>query len=115
MGVLRIEQIQAGMELAQDIVSFNGSTLLKSGAVLTEKHLNAFQMWGITEADIKGIDDDNAEEMNQNDIHPEIFQNIVSELDRLFQKSDLEDPITAELYRIRKNFKLKALLHGKAE
>ena len=115
MGVLHIQHIQPGMELAEDIVSFNGATLLKSGAVLTERHLKAFEMWGITEADIKGIDDGDTEEMHPDGIHSEISQNIVSELDRLFQKSDLNYPITAELYRIRKKIKLKASLHEKAE
>ena len=115
MGVLHIQHLRAGMELAEDIVSFTGATLLKKGAVLTERHLNAFEMWGITEADIKGVEVENTEERNSHDIHPEISQNIVSELDRLFQKTDLNDPVTAELYRIRKETKLKALLHEKAE
>ena len=115
MGVLHIQHIRPGMELAEDIVSFTGATLLKSGAVLTERHLNAFEMWGITEADIKGIDDENAEEMHHDHLHPEITQTVESELDRLFQKTDLKDPVTAELYRIRKKIKLKALLHEKTE
>ena len=113
--MLHIQHIRAGMELAQDIVSFTGTTLLKSGAILTERHLNAFEMWGITEADIKGIEDENTEEMNHDDLQPELFQNIVSELDRLFRRSDLTDPITAELYRIRKRIKFRALLHEKRE
>jgi hypothetical protein len=114
MGVLHIYHIQAGMELAEDIVSFNGATLLKSGSILTERHLSAFEMWGITEADIQGIDDDSLEEIQQDEIHSELSQKIASELDRLFQKTDPSDPITAELYLIRKNIKLKALMHATA-
>lgn len=114
MGVLHIQHIAPGMELAEDIVGFNGATLVKKGAVLTERHLNAFAMWGITEANIAGVDNDSVEEIPRGDVDPEIAQQIASELDRLFKKTDPEDPITAELYRIRKRSKLKALIHEQA-
>ncbi len=115
MGVLHIQNLQAGMELAEDIVNFNGTTLLKKGAVLTERHLNAFGMWGITEANIQGIDDENVREIDLDDISPAISQSILLELDRLFQKCNRNAPVIAELYRIRKKFKAKAFLHEKAE
>lgn len=114
MGELHIQYLQPGMELAEDICSFNGSTLLKKGAILTEKHLHAFDMWGITEANIKGVESEDQIEIRQDDIHPGIAQKIASELDRLFEKTDLNDPVTAELYRIRQKSKLKAQVHEKA-
>ncbi len=114
MGVLHIQHIQPGMKLAEDIVGFNGVTLLRKGCVLTERHLNAFDMWGITEADISGVETVDLDAIDQDDIDPEIVRQMEGGLDRLFQKTDREDPVTAELYRIIKKIKLKALMHENA-
>ncbi len=67
--------------------------------------MSSFDIWGISEADINGIDDDRLEE-----IHSEIYRKFASEIDQFYRKTDSSDPIAAELSMIRKRFKLKALM-----
>ena len=109
MGTLNIKDIQEGMELEEDIVNFNGVVLLKAGSILSEKHLTAIRAWGITEANIKGIEKDALEEQSLEKVDPATVTKIDQNLKKLFKKTDLEDPIIDEIYRLVKKIKLQAL------
>jgi hypothetical protein len=109
MGELNINDIKEGMELAEDIVNFDGTILLKAGYIITEKHLRALWMWGITEANIRGVEMDNLEEPPLPSVSPEVIRGIDQDLTNLFQKTDLNNPIIAEIYRLVKKWRLKGL------
>ena len=55
MGLINLENIEAGMVLAAEAKARNGRVLLPAGATVTEKHLGIFKAWGVTEADIQGV------------------------------------------------------------
>lgn len=100
MGIINLEDIQVDMVLASDIKDRTGRVLLAGGSKISEKHLRVFRMWGITEADIQGIEKD------------EIAANIVAQLDPLlvqeaedktqerFLHADMENPFSKELFRL---------------
>ena len=54
MAVVTLDQVHAGMVLADDVRDRRGRLLMPSGRELTEKHLEAFRMWGVTAVDIDG-------------------------------------------------------------
>ncbi len=109
MGVININDIREGMDLAEDVVNFNGATLLKAGSIITERHLGALLTWGITEANIKGVKKDNLDEPSLPDIDPEMIARVDQDLTDLFQKTDLKNPIIAEIYRLVKKGRLQDL------
>lgn len=109
MGELNINDIKEGMKLAEDIVNFDGTILLKAGSIITERHLRALWMWGITEANIRGVEMDNLEEPPLPTVDPEVIKGIDQDLTNLFQKTDLNNPIIAEICRLVKKWRLKGL------
>ena len=114
MGILNINHIQEGMELAEDLVNFNGTVLLTVGSMITDRHLGAFRMWGITEANIKGVEDGCLEEIPLENIDPGVIENLETEMERRFRKTNRDDPVTAELYRLVKKRKLKDVTDERA-
>ena len=61
MGKINLDEIKPGMSLAGDVLDRSGRILLKSGLEITEKHLKILKQWGVTDADIAGV---NREELN---------------------------------------------------
>jgi len=100
MGILNISDIEAGMVLEEDVVNFQGTVLISAGAELTEKHLKALRAWGITEAKIVGISSTDLEEKSLDSVNEETRELVERELTYLFQKTNAEDPVMAELYRL---------------
>ena len=111
MGTLNINEIEIGMELAEDVTNFNGIVLLKAGAIITEKHLMALKAWGITEANIEGVDESNFDEPALSAVDAETNAMIDQELAYIFQKNDMEDPVIAEIYRLMKKRRISLLTH----
>ncbi len=57
MGLVYLENIKPDMILASDILDHNGRFLLGKGLAIQERHLRIFKIWGISQADIQGVDD----------------------------------------------------------
>lgn len=108
---MNINDIKQGMELGENIVNFEGTILLKAGARITEKHLEALQMWGITEANIIGVEKDRLAEPSMPAVNPEVIARIDKELADHFQKTDLNNPIISEIYKLVKKMRLRRLTH----
>lgn len=51
--IVCITDLKVGMTLAADVKGNNGRLLLPSGTVLEEQHLRIFNIWGVSEADVK--------------------------------------------------------------
>jgi len=54
MTYLAAENAQVGMVLAHEVVDARGRLLIPSGKELTERHVGALGMWGITHIEIQG-------------------------------------------------------------
>ena len=100
MVVLNINDIGEGMELAEDIFNLNGRILLKAGFIITQRHIQALRAWGIAEANIRGVERDNLDEPSLAAVDPEEIARIDQDLTYFFRKTDLENPIVAEIYRL---------------
>jgi hypothetical protein len=58
-----VDDLEAGMMLAEDVRDQQGRLLMPAATELTERHLRAFQLWGIMGVKIRrpGEEDDSAE------------------------------------------------------
>ena len=104
MNVLKINDLEAGMEIAEPVKNLQGKILFTTGSVITEKHLKAFKAWGVTEVSIidegelldAQSEDENAGEANEATMISKIEERMTDQ----FLLTDRNDPVIKELYRI---------------
>ncbi|MDL1985209.1 MAG: hypothetical protein LWX54_13650 [Deltaproteobacteria bacterium] len=106
MGMLNINDLKAGMVLAQSAVNRHGTVILYEDNILTEKHINYFKTWGITEVDIKNIDCDQLIKQEMETLSNDVVESIERELDELFPPFEA-NPVMEEIYKIVKKASLK--------
>lgn len=100
MGLLTIDSVEEGMVLKSDVHDRSGRLLLGSGAELNAKHIRMFRTWGVTEADIVGIDDQACGTSLAADLDPACMEAAENELRPLFRNADLSYPAMGELFRL---------------
>jgi hypothetical protein len=100
MGLLAIGSIEEGMVLQSDVHDRSGRLLLGAGAEFNAKHLRMFRMWGITEADIVGVDGQACGATLAADVDPACMEAAEDELRPLFRNADFSYPAMGELFRI---------------
>jgi hypothetical protein len=109
MGVLHINDLKEGMVLAQDVKNRHGDVLLPEGSPLSAKDILILKTWGISQADVEGIDRDKVEKSEMESLPPSVIALIEKEVAELFpQVSD--NPVMQEIYRIARKSKLKQAL-----
>ena len=95
MTKILFDAIEAGMELNSDVVDRQGRILLKSGVILTDKHLRIFHTWGVLEVDIKG-------ELEHEEVKKIYPPELIDEANKLakvhFQHNDLSHPVIKGLF-----------------
>ncbi|HTP04411.1 MAG TPA: hypothetical protein VMM54_04570 [Nitrospirota bacterium] len=100
MGILHIDAITEGMILAADIHDRSGRLLLNEGAALTQRHIRMLMTWGVSEADIAGIDSKEGDSALSDEIDPEKLRYAEEELRPIFRNVNLSHPAMAELFRL---------------
>ncbi len=106
MGLLSVNDLKDGMVLSTEIRNKHGNVLLKKGDTLSKKHIMLFKSWGITEADIEGVDKNQVEKREQEALSTDVMASIEKELKDLFRDFG-DNPLMEELYRVTKKFKMK--------
>jgi hypothetical protein len=87
------------MVLARDARAGSGLVLLGAGAEITERHIQIFRSWGVSEVEVKGADQDALNTQILLRLDGEKRKRIEAELDRLFEHNDSLDPVIEELRR----------------
>lgn len=100
MGLLSIKNLQAGMVLADDLTDRMGRLLMTRGTVFTEKYLKICKMWGIVEAQIEGISDDDINAAALNDFDPFEIAKVSESVHERFCLTDMDHPANRELVRL---------------
>ncbi|MEQ9400729.1 MAG: hypothetical protein RJQ04_16310 [Longimicrobiales bacterium] len=93
MAYLTVDQAQEGMVLSAPVTDRRGRLLIPAGKELSERHVDALRMWGVTHVEVEG--DSPAEEVDR-DIDPETLseaERIVSE--RFAGQKDAHPLLTA--------------------
>lgn len=100
MAKVNLDDLVAGMVLADDAVHLNGRVLLQAGTELTEKHLKIFRAWGLTEATVVGANDEEIKQHAIEHLDPAQLALAEQKLQLLFSHLDMEHEPVAELYRL---------------
>jgi HD-like signal output (HDOD) protein len=87
------------MVLAEDLVDVTGRFLLPQGAVIKEKHLRVMKSWGITEADIEGIDQGQAASRAMESLDPNLLNACEERIEPIFRNCDQEQEVIREIRR----------------
>ena len=98
MAIVNLEDLRPGMVLAADAVHLNGRVLLRSGTELTERHIQICKMWGLTDAEIEGVQDEGTK--GPGGIEPRFLQEAESEMREAFSHTDLHHPAMVGLFRL---------------
>ena len=107
MRKIRLEQLTAGMRLAQDVVNFSGQVLLYKGNPLQPKDIKNFKAWGIAEIAVESSSLTFSNPENNNRIDTNLLVEAQSEISNLFRYSNPSHPVIAELMRLSTLNKLK--------
>lgn len=100
MGVININNLEPGMILGANVLDRNGRVLLGSGQELTAKHIRVFKMWGVTEANVAGVEEQEIAAREAADIDPALLQEAEEQVQELFLRAGQEHPAMKELARL---------------
>jgi hypothetical protein len=99
MGILTLDRLAAGMKLAADVKDRTGRVILAAGSEVNEKHLRIFRMWGISQADVQGMEQHPAT-MAPPAADADILQEAELRVRELFRHAERSHPAVEELYRL---------------
>lgn len=100
MGLVKINQISPGMSLAEDLRDSRGRFLLPNGAGLTERNIRVLKMWGVIEANIRGVEAEDVEDISAREIDPALMETAEKSVRGRFRYSGADDPVARELFRL---------------
>lgn len=114
MGLLHVDQLQAGMVLEKNLLAFNGRFLLPRGIVLTEKHIQTMKVWGVVEASVEG--DLPAEPLKDAaaSMPPEVVQEAGRSLETLFPSTPSTSPMK-DFYSVAMERTTAALMRDRSQ
>ncbi len=93
-----VDDLQPGMPVAEDVFDQQGRMLMPAGTELTERHLRACQLWGITGLRVRaaGLPGEAAAQGPT----PEQYAAAEAEIERRFRNTDRNHPLIVELARL---------------
>jgi len=100
VGIINIDDLQPGMVLAADLRSSQGRMLLPKGSALTEKGLRTCKIWGVTEADVVGVREEQIEASHLNELDPDVLTACKALARRRFMLSDMRHEAVRELAKL---------------
>jgi hypothetical protein len=100
MGTLNLEDIRPGMILASDAKNLAGRVLLTAGNEITEKHLRVFKIWGVSQVEIRGIDEEDVFVRAGAEVDAAVLKQADEATQELFALTDNGHPAISELMRL---------------
>ncbi len=92
--IVFIADLKTGMELERDVKGASGRLLLPAGTVLSEQHLRVFNIWGVSEVEVK----DTGLELNTDEdesVDPALLKLASEHADKLFTYAEMSiEPVT---------------------
>ncbi|MBP9020796.1 MAG: hypothetical protein KBG01_04635 [Syntrophobacterales bacterium] len=100
MGTINLEDIQPGMILEEAVVDRSGRILLGAGEEITDRHLRIFKMWGVTEAAVKNVGEEDVSAKTTASINPVMLQEAQNTLREHFRHADMGHAFNKEFFRL---------------
>jgi len=101
VGKVNVDDLRTGMVLASDLMDSMGKFLLGQGTVIHKKHIEILKSWGITEADIEGLDQQKVAEETTAQIDRAVLKKCEDYVSLLFQYSNCDHEAIKELKRLK--------------
>jgi HD-like signal output (HDOD) protein len=99
MAKLKTEALKPGMVLAKDLKHNNGRFLLAKGVILDSSHFRILRIWGIDGVEVEDCASSPSPESVVT-LPPQVIQKAEETVRERFAFSDMDHPLTAELFRI---------------
>jgi HD-like signal output (HDOD) protein len=100
MGLVAVSELKPTMVLADDLRDRSGRLLIGKGTHLTEKNIKVCKIWGVIEADIEGISQEEISSQRMKQFDPETLEAVEQVVRKRFIHNDLNHPAIRELLRI---------------
>ncbi len=100
MGRVNIDSLEPGMVLASDLLTPEGRFLLPKGSVLQDTAIKTCKAWGVRQADIHGLDQEQLNDARLAQFDPEHLEQSRVLLTPLFRCANADHPAMAEIIRI---------------
>lgn len=100
MGKINLENLKPGMVLAANVIERGGRVLLGAGVELTEKHISIFRKWGITEADVQNVTQEEVMAVVTSQLDPWVLREAEDRMTKLFHLTDRNHPFVQELCQL---------------
>jgi hypothetical protein len=100
MAKVNLEGIQPGMILEKDVKERSGRVLLRAGTEITGRHLNILKTWGVAEADIKDVTQEQVNAQAAQQFDPQALKEAEERMEQLFLHVDRSQAAVRELIRL---------------
>ena len=100
MKSIKIKFVKKGMVTATEVKDRMGRTLLASDEPLTLKNLKMLKAWGVTEINVKSIEETENITNEGNPVTLKAPPEVIKEQETLFKYADRRHPAIAELYDV---------------
>lgn len=113
MVLVTADQVRCGMVVATKITDRRGRLLIPAGSELSERHVQALRMWGVTHLDVDG-DRDDFEDDSPVTEDPQLVIAAEEAVDLILHRNDLAHPFISVLRRTAVKRRAQALARGSA-
>jgi hypothetical protein len=96
VALITVEQAEVGMVLVADVTDQRGRLLIPAGKDLSERHVNALPMWGVTHIEVEGDGPEGADETPET-AEPWAIARAEEELEERFALANRSHPVVKEL------------------
>jgi hypothetical protein len=100
MATIKLADLEPGMVLTADAVLHDGRVLLHCGVTLTEKHIRTFKAWGLLEANVFGVSEEEMTVAATDGLDPQRLARAEAKVHAHFRRNDPAHPVVDELMRI---------------
>jgi HD-like signal output (HDOD) protein len=105
MSIIHINKLEPGMVLDDEVRDISGRLLLGKGKTIQPDHFRVFKIWGVTEVNIRSIND--GKEETKPDFDPEQYEKVKENTQQVFCYNDLEHPAIKEIFRLSVLFRIE--------
>ena len=100
LGKVNIANLRGGMVLAGHLVDTTGRCLFVQGTIIQDRHIHIMKSWGITEADVEGVNQAKAASSAMAEIDPEIVKKCEEYISPFFRHTNQEHEVMQEIRRL---------------
>ena len=99
MPKIKIDSIQEGMVVANDVKNIDNMLLIPAGCTLTERQINILQAWGVAEIEVVATQADDEKDPFSK-LSAEELERVMLEIKERFWQVDEANPVFLEIFKI---------------